>query len=72
MRIYPKSKYSKAQIAWCKNYEHKTTFDPIMCDFEDGEKTFKEAAHWNVKWFEDWSVDALHDCDYEQMSFATD
>ena len=72
MRRYSKLKYNKAQVEWCKNYERETTFEPIMCNFEAGEQTFQEAANWNVKWFEDWSVEALQECDYEQISFKTD
>ena len=72
MRKYPKSKYTEEQIKWCENYENQTTFQAVMCNFESGEQTFKEAARWNVRWFEDWMQDAHNNCDYNQMSFSTE
>lgn len=52
-------KYSAEQIAWCKEYEKETGFEPLMCDFEAGNETFYEAARKSVGWFEDWAIDAL-------------
>ena len=50
---------NRAQKKWCKEYEESTFFEPIMDDFRNGNETFLEAARRNIKWFEDWSCDAL-------------
>ena len=62
------NKYNLAQVAWCKNYEFITTFPPMMDEFEAGKETFNQAALRNVKWFEDWSNEALHKCDLKDES----
>ena len=60
---YPKKIFTEAQIAWCKNYENETTFEPLMDDFIAGNQTFQEAAESSIHWFESWSSDALLQCD---------
>lgn len=58
MRKYPKRKYTDDQREWCQQYEHQTTFEPLMCDYEAGNESFIEAAQKSVHWFESWSSDA--------------
>jgi hypothetical protein len=65
---FPKKLYSEEQKAWCVNYENRTTFEPLMDDYEAGNCTFQEAASRSVHWFESWSGDALIYCDLNQMS----
>lgn len=61
-------KYTKKQIEWCENYHNATTFEPMMSEYESGSETFQQAAKRNVRWFEDWSKDALLNCDKCHMS----
>lgn len=49
---------TSAQTAWCREYKHQTTFEPLMDDFKAGNATFSQCAHSSVRWFEDWSTDA--------------
>ena len=49
---------TKEQRAWCKRYTDETTFEPMMDDFFEGNKTFVQAATNSNRWFEDWSNDA--------------
>ncbi len=51
--------YTAAQRKWCDTYRSLTGFDPIMDAFEAGEESFEDSAHWNIKWFQDHSTDAL-------------
>lgn len=55
---FPKGKYTKQQQAWCKNYEDRTGFDPMMDDFEAGNETFYEGAIKSVRWYEQHASDA--------------
>lgn len=64
-------KYTKKQIEWCDNYLDATTFDPLMDQFEAGEETFQQAAQRSVHWFEQWSQNALLNCDKNQISLNT-
>ena len=57
-RTYGKQ-YTAAQREWCQRYERETTFEPLMCDYEAGNVTFVQAARESVRWFEDWSNDAM-------------
>jgi hypothetical protein len=66
---FPKKLYTEEQKAWCVNYEKRTTFEPLMDDYEAGNCTFQEAANYSVRWFEDWSIDALRNCDLNQLSY---
>lgn len=56
---WPADKYDDRQRAWLGYYEQETGFEPVMEDYEEGAQAFVDAAEWNVKWFEDWSSDAL-------------
>lgn len=47
------------QRKWCKKYKSETTFEPLIDNFLEGHETFEEAARNSIKWFEDWSGDAL-------------
>lgn len=59
MAVYAKKMNGK-QKAWCKKYENETTFECIhQEDLDSGEMTFEEFARENIKWFENWSSDAL-------------
>ena len=59
MKALAKVRMTKEERAWCKRYEKETTFEPLMDDFLAGNETFLEAARASVRWFEDWSRDAL-------------
>ena len=61
-RQYPAAKYSKRQAEWCRHYQHETTFEPLMEDYEAGNETFIEAAKKSIAWFEGWSSDAFLRC----------
>lgn len=65
---FENGKYTKEQIEWCKNYQHETTFEPLMGDYEVGNESFQEAAYKCVVWFEMWASDALLRCDKDQIS----
>lgn len=54
MRVYSKKLYSEEQRNWCRWYEFVTTFEPVMGEYEDGEKTFEEQVEWNHWWFNAW------------------
>ena len=53
-----KRKLTAQQRAWCKNYDQRTTFDPLMDDFFAGNESFLDAARKSVRWFEEWSNEA--------------
>ena len=63
-------RYTKKQREWCENYQSKTTFEPMMGEYEAGTETFRQAICRNVKWFEDWSRDAFLRCDKDNLSIA--
>ena len=54
-----KRKLNRKQSKWCKEYEGSTTFEPLMDDYLEGNKTFVQCAKDSVQWFEDWSADAF-------------
>lgn len=56
---FTKGKYTKEQKRWCSEYEKRTTFEPLMCDFEAGNESFEDAAKMSKEWFEHWASDAL-------------
>lgn len=49
---YPLPKFTKAQQAWCVEYEQWTGFEPLTGDYEAGHETFVEAAKKSVVWYE--------------------
>lgn len=55
---YDRNKYTPEQWEWCIKYQRETGFDPMMEDFEAGNKTFVEAAQFACTWYEDHSSDA--------------
>lgn len=59
MTIYA-TKISAAEREWLERYENTTGFEPMFQDeIDSGETTFFQAAQENIKWFEDWSSDAM-------------
>jgi len=52
-------KYTAEQLRWCRMYEAETGWAPLMCDFENGNESFYEAARRSVGWFESWASNAL-------------
>ena len=48
---------TKAQKAWCAEYERQSGFEPMMDDFLIGNVSFVDAADKSVRWFEDWASD---------------
>lgn len=65
---FPKKLYTKIQRKWCENYQSVTGFEPLMDDYEAGNRTFQQAANLSVWWFEDWSNDAFLKCDFNHLS----
>ena len=51
--------YTPEQLRWCRMYEAETGWSPLMCDFENGNESFYEAARKSVGWFESWASHAL-------------
>ncbi|KPG82226.1 hypothetical protein [Pseudomonas sp. RIT-PI-o] len=53
------TKANDAQLAWLKQYEDHTGFEPLhQEEFDRGEMTFASVARANIDWFEAWSTDA--------------
>ena len=53
-----KSRMTKEQRKWVRDYKMHTSFEALMDDFEAGNESFYEAARKSISWFEDWSSDA--------------
>jgi hypothetical protein len=58
-RDYPETHYNPKQRAWCEQFERETGFEPMLDDYESGEKSFPEIAKFNIDWFELHSNDVL-------------
>lgn len=55
------AKLTNAQLVWLRNYEAETTFEPMeVAAIVNSSMTFNEVAQLNIKWFGQWSIDALH------------
>ena len=55
---FDRSKYTDEQWEWCVRYEDLTGFDPMMGDFENGVKTFVDAAQFSCEWYAEHTDDA--------------
>lgn len=62
--LLDRTKYTDKQWKWCNNYQDRTGHEPMMCDFEAGNKSFIEAARFSVDWYEDHSGDAHRSIGY--------
>ena len=54
-----KRRLSAKQRQWCKEYEYRTTFEPLMDDFLAGNESFYQAAKKSLNWFVNWSNEAF-------------
>lgn len=52
------TKATPAQLAWLKQYENTSGFEPLYQDeLDSGEMTFDQVARGNINWFESWAED---------------
>jgi hypothetical protein len=58
-RDYPETLYRPKQREWCEKFERETGFEPMLDEYESGEKTFPEIAKFDIEWYESHSSDVF-------------